>query len=616
MNLAMALLLVLATPDAPRPVHLIDLVCTDIDGKVVRLGGDTLRPIALVFLDTGCPIGRAYSPRLNELAADAARRGVEFYGVLSDPALSWVDARKYRDEYQLSFPVLMDSSGELASRLKPAVVPEAFVISRADRITYRGRIDDRYAAPGKPRKRVSSHDLRDAIAAVAEPTAPKPRRTQAVGCDFEAWAAPTPRKVTWARHVAPILNAHCVECHRPGAIGPFDLEGYDNARRRSRMIARVTESGLMPPWHAKEGHGSFRDSRVLGEREKAILRAWVEQGAPKGDEREAPAPPAAPESGWPLGEPDLEVTLPEPFQVPAQGEDIYRYFVIPMELVEDEAVVAFDFQPGDPAVVHHCIAYVDHSGWARKMDAKDPKPGFSVFGNTEGLLKGVGQANIGGIGGWAPGARPYELPPDHGMYLKAGGDLVLEIHYHLTGKATTDQSRCAFWFAKKEPKRWVEGLVIGTQEIDIRPGDSDHWRHFWMKLPSTVDLIDIGPHMHFLGKDVHVLATLPDGTKKPLLRLDWDFRWQSVYVYRAPVHLPKGTRIDAWYRFDNSKENPANPHSPPAPIKWGWGTGEEMAELYLTVVPENASEFPRLERASMMSWFRGSEAKSRPPWIR
>ncbi len=229
---------------------------------------------------------------------------------------------------------------------------------------------------------------------------------------------------------------------------------------------------------------------------------------------EAPPNPTFSDSGWQLGKPDLEFVVRDPFDVPADGEDIYRYFVIPMDLAGDLDVVAFDFQPGDVAVVHHCIAYVDDSGWARKEDAKDKAPGFAVFDNTNGLYESAGRDEIAAIGGWAPGSQAYLLPEGYGMKIPKGGDLVLEIHYHLTGKATRDRSRCALYLAKNPIRRWVEGLVIGTETLAIPAGEGSYWRHVPMKLPAAMELLDIGPHMHFLGKDVEVRATLPTAPSK------------------------------------------------------------------------------------------------------
>lgn len=603
------------TPGQQARPRVIDEVVTDVDGRVLRLGSeDGLKAVALVFVDVGCPIVRRYLPRLNEMAQAARKSRAQLFGVLSDDSLTWQEARSFRDEYGVKFPLLFDANGVLANKLKPTVVPEAFVFDHRDVQQYRGRIDDWFAAPGKPRKTVSSHDLLEAIEATAAGNKPKVAQTQPVGCEFEGTSAALPDTIDWARHVAPILNAQCVECHRKGAIGPFALDTYPLARRRAKMIARVVEDNRMPPWHAHEGHAAFRGERVLTAREKAVLRAWADAGAPQGDAEDAPPKPAPPTSGWALGKPDFEVAMTEPFDVPADGDDIYRYFVIPREELEQRAVVAFDFRPGDPSVVHHCIAYVDFSGKSRKLDAKDEQPGFALFDGGGDLAEKIGD-EMAAIGGWAPGMLPYKFPKGHAIQLPPGGDLVLEIHYHLTGKATKDQSSIAFYYADEPVEHWVESIVLGTLSVDIPAGAANYWRHVSMRVPADFSLLDIGPHMHFLGKECVVRATLPDGKTMSLLSADWDFRWQGVYIYREPLHIPKGTRIDAWFRFDNSAANPDNQLSPPQRVRWGWQSTEEMCQVYLTLVPERAKDFKRIERASYGSWMQSAKPKTNgPPW--
>lgn len=589
---------------------LLDYRATDVEGVVHRFGVDGgPRPVVAVFLDTTCPIANRYAPRLNELHRAAREAGFEFYGVISDPAVTPRAARAHGEQYGLEFPVLFDASGELAARLQPTHVPEAFLVDAEDRLVYRGRIDDRFEAVGRLRQKVTSHDLLAAIEAVAGGSEPETARTEPVGCVFEAWdSRETAAGVTYTRDVAPILNANCVDCHRAGDVGPFPLQTHADARRRARMIAQVCGDRTMPPWRAVPGHGSFRDERVLSERQIALLQEWAEAGAPEGDpEQLLPAPPV-PETRWRLGEPDLLVPMPVDYEVPAEGADIYRYFVVPSTLTEDRTVVAMDFRPGDPAVVHHAIVYVDREGWAREEDARDPEPGFSVFrdeGEEAGGIDDDVLFDIETIAGWAPGAQPYALPRGLGMRLAAGGDFVIEVHYHLNGKRTTDRSTLALYFADEPVDAHVEGLVIGTENIDIPPGEPGYRRHVWMKLPTAVDVIDVSPHMHYLGKGVEAVATLPDGTREPLIRIDdWDFRWQDTYVYREPVHLPRGTRIDATFRFDNSAENPFNPSSPPIRVKEGWQTTDEMCLLYLTVVPGDPSDLQALYMAMIASFLR------------
>ena len=253
--LAGALTTVGAAPAAGDLVDLIGVRVIDVKGRQHRIGVATgkVGAAALVFLDTACPVATRYVPVLNALHDDARARGVSLYGVLSNPDIGWRESAEFVDDFGVEFPVILDSAGDLAVRLGPRVTSESFVVSTANRIVYRGRIDDRFAAVGRLRTRVTSHDLRDVVENVARGGRTKPYQTEAIGCFHHAWGEigepdAGVAEVTWARHVAPLLQANCVECHRRGGVGPFSLEGYDNAKRWHRMIAWMTGERLMPPW--------------------------------------------------------------------------------------------------------------------------------------------------------------------------------------------------------------------------------------------------------------------------------------------------------------------------------------------------------------------------------
>ena len=611
--LALACLLALspttayAAPAAGDPVDLIGARVIDVDGHHHRIGVHMgkVQPAVLVFLDTACPVATRYVPTLNKLHGDARANGVALYGVLSNPAITWQASADFVEDFGVTFPVILDSTGDLALRLGPRVMSESFVISTADRIVYRGRIDDRFAAVGKLRTRISSHDLRTVVEAMAGGSQPQPYETEAVGRFHHDWSriganGTGPGAVTYTRHIAPLLEANCVECHRQGGIAPFSLEGYDNAKRWHRMVSFMTGERLMPPWRAVPGFGAFRDARRLSDHQIALLASWSESGARRGDSSDTMPASVRSSSKWRLGEPDLVLSMPEPFRVPADGEDIYRYFVIPTGFAEDKVVTALEFSPGDANVVHHANYLMDYGGRARAEDAKDDEPGFSVFGTGAFL-----DYNAWGIGGWTPGADPYVLDKGLGMWLPKGGDLVLEVHYHLNGKATTDRSEVGFYFAKVPVSRYVDGVVIGTQNLRIPPGEENYWRRFSMTVPSGMTLTDVTPHMHFLGREFIAIATLPDGSETPLIRIaDWDFRWQNTFAYREPVHLPAGSRIDAWMRYDNSADNPQNPAVEPETVTWGWETTDEMSELWIGFVPDSPADRQKIVSASEQSWYR------------
>ena len=600
----------IAAAAAPGPGDAVDLIgvrVVDVKGHHHRIGvtAGKVQPAVLVFLDTACPVATRYVPTLNALHAEAQANGVALYGVLSNPAITWRASAQFVDDYAVTFPVILDSAGDLALRLGPRVMSEAFVISTADRIVYRGRIDDRFAAVGRLRTRISSHDLSTVIEAMTDGGRPEPYATDAVGCFHHDWERPGAsgtglEAVTYNRHIAPLLEANCVECHRHGGIAPFSLAGYDDAKRWHRMVSFMTGERLMPPWRAVSGFGAFRDARRLSDHQIALLASWSENGAPRGDAGDTMPASVRSSSKWRLGEPDLVLSMPEPFAVPADGEDIYRYFVIPTGFVEDKVVAALDFSPGDPKVVHHANYLMDYSGAARAEDAKDAAPGFSVFGTGAFL-----DYNAWGIGGWAPGVDPYVLDEGLGMWLPKGGDLVLEVHYHLNGKATTDRSEVGLYFATEPVSRYVDGVVIGTQDLRIPPGAESYWRHFSMDVPSGITLTDVTPHVHFLGRAFIAMATLPDGSERPLIRIaDWDFRWQNTFTYREPVHLPAGSLIDVWVSYDNTADNPQNPAVEPETVTWGWETTDEMSELWIGFVPDVPADRQRIVSAAERSWYR------------
>lgn len=576
----------------------------DVDGNIRRLGDENgAGPVAIVFVDGECPVSARYLGELNDFAAEARKHGVDFYAVMSSPHRTWHDARELRDAYSLKLPILFDPSGDLAARLDPVTFGEAFVINERDRMVYRGRIDDRFAGIGKLRRVIRNHDLLDVFARVHDLTM-KPGATASIGCYFEGWKKPAlDRAVTFARDIEPILSANCTECHQDGGIAPFSLQNYEKAMERSGMLEYVTGEGLMPPWRPRPEFGRFRDERYLSQTQIDLFAAWTASEDAEGKVEDRAPAVKLPDPGWRLGKPDLVLKLVEPFNVPASGEDVYRYFVIPSTLSEDRVIKAIDFRPGAVEVVHHANFFADYDGRARAEDAKDDEPGFSVFGTGEFMSYDNADANAFGIGGWAPGAEPYTMPEDVGLWLPGQGDIVIEIHYKLNGKPHVDQSEIGFYFADKPVKEYIDGLLIGSQDLDIPAGESAYTRHISMDVPVGFRLVDVMPHMHYIGSKARMTITYPDGRIEPVYGIeDWDLRWQNIYALRKPLHVPAGSRLDAWFVWDNSEDNFDNPHHPPRPIKWGWKSEDEMAEVWLGVIPDDPDQRKALINASNETW--------------
>ena len=218
-----------------------------------------------------------------------------------------------------------------------------------------------------------------------------------------------------------------------------------------------------------------------------------------------------------------------------------------------------------------------------------------------------GDETGGQIGAWAPGTAPYMFSEGLGFYLPKGGDLVIEIHYHLDGKEHMDQSSVGLYLSKKPLKKQVQSLFVGSMDVNVPAGQNNYWRHVFMNVSEDMEIIDATPHMHYIGKEFIMVATLPDGTRKNLLKIDqWDFRYQDVYIFDKPVKIPKGSRIDCWFSYDNSAENSANPNSPPKPIKWGWNTDDEMLEVYITIITDKVGP---LMKDAYNSWLQPAYSK-------
>jgi mono/diheme cytochrome c family protein len=400
-----------------------------------------------------------------------------------------------------------------------------------------------------------------------------------------AGAVSAAEKVTFTETIAPIIYDNCVTCHRPGEAAPFALLSYEDVKKRGSLIAAVTKSRYMPPWHAAHGYGEFDGERRLSDAQIGAIGEWVKQGMAEGDPAKMPKLPQFIE-GWHLGKPDLILQMPAAFDLPASGPDIYRNFVIPTGLTEDKWVRAVEFRPSARKVVHHVLyAYVP-GGSLKKRDGADGAPGFGGMG-TVGVVPG--QAG-GGLGGWAVGNTPVFLPDGLAWPLPKGSDFILQMHFHLTGKAESERSTIGIYFADKAPDKRMFGVQVPAlfgfgSGIDIPAGAKAYTIEDSVTLPVDVLAYSAGGHAHYVGKEMKATATLPDGTIQPLLWIpDWDFAWQDRYNYKKPVVLPKGTRIDVKLTYDNSSDNPRNPSNPPKRVLWGEQSFDEMGSVTEQVV--------------------------------
>jgi Flp pilus assembly protein TadD len=398
------------------------------------------------------------------------------------------------------------------------------------------------------------------------------------------------RPVTFTGDIAGLLFDRCGVCHHPDGAAPFSLLTYSEARQHATQIAAMTRRRLMPPWKAVPGSGPFVDQQPLSDAEIDRFQQWAAAGAPEGDHRPLPTPSWT--EGWRLGSPDLIVTLPKPFLVPAGGGDISRVFVFPLRLSELRYVKGLEFRPGNSKVVHHANIRIDRTPASRQLDARDPEPGY------EGVLLHSAIYPDGHFLGWTPGQAAPLLPPGLAWRLEPGTDLVVEMHLQPSGKVEEIAPSIGLYFGSDPPLRTPAMLRLGRQDIAIRPGDKAYTSTDSFVLPVDVEVQAVQPHAHYRARDVRGSATLPDGTTKVLIHIDdWDFRWQHVYRYVTPVALPKGTTVAVRYTFDNSEENPRNPIQPPVPVRWGQRSTDEMGDLWIQVLTRDDRDLQTLNLA-------------------
>lgn len=559
----------------------------DAVGKLHRFGErSATRGLAFVFLTPECPIACKYVTELNRLAREHRHRGIEFFGVLADPTLSRSRARQFELDYRLEFPQLFDASLELARRLSPTHTPEAFVVLPGGELVYRGRIDDRFVALGQERAATTHHELADALEAVARGQRPDVTSTAAIGCRFEALGSGgDKRPVTFNRDIAPLVWNHCASCHRAGEVAPFSLTSFDDCQKRAEQLAEVVASRFMPPWKAEPGFNHFADERRLTSREIELFAAWSAGGRLEGNPADLPPLPTF-ASGWQLGKPDLVVSMPEPFDVPADGPDLLRWFVLPLPLPPDMEVVGFEFRPGNPRVVHHSIAFLDISGIAQRRDDAEPGPGYTNFG-------GPGFPPVGYLGAWVPGAVPRKLGEGLAMLVPRRSVIALLMHYYPSGKAERDQSQIGLYLAKRGNTRPVSAIPVTSTDLEIPP----HEKHFRVTksfvLPVDATALGVVPHMHYLGREMRVTARVPQQSEPvPLIWIkNWDFNWQGEYRFAEPIRLPKGTEILVEGFFDNTKDNPHNPNPEPQLVRYGQETTDEMCLCGVQVALDDMRQF-------------------------
>ena len=392
--------------------------------------------------------------------------------------------------------------------------------------------------------------------------------------------------VTFHKDIVSILQKNCQVCHRPGEAAPMPLITYAQARPWAKAIREAVLTRRMPPWFADPQHGKFANERSLSPAEIDALVGWIDGGAPEGNPKDSPGPREFVD-GWNIGQPDAVFEMPNEFAVPGSGTIEYQYIVIPTGFTEDKWIERAEARPGNRAVVHHVIAFVREPGsrWMREAlpgvpyvpkrgsRQQDPQTGQRPRREGSEEDRASGRDFLVGL---APGSPPAIYKPGQGKLIKAGSDLVFQMHYTANGKEGTDRTKVGIIFAKNPPTERIATLAVSNGRFVIPPGAGNHRVDSQMTLQEDSTLVSLLPHMHLRGKSFEYRAIYPTGESEILLRVPkYSFNWQLWYHPAKELVLPKGTRIECMAHFDNSPNNPSNPDAT-VEVRWGDQSWEEM----------------------------------------
>ena len=519
--------------------------------------------IVVMTQGNGCPIVRNAVPAYRQVRDNYQEQGVKFFLLNSNLQDNKTTIAKEVADFGFDIPVLVDENQLVGESLNVTRTAEVFVIDpKSRKVVYHGPVDDRLTYQNQKAKAEFSY-LSDALDAVIAGETVKISQVDAPGCIVNF-----PERDNKERHtnisyhdtIAPILEERCVECHQIGGIGPWAMTSYDMIKGFSPMIREVIRTDRMPPWHSDPNIGSFLHDRSLTSKEIKTLVHWIEAGSPRGEGYDPLADPRESLPDWPLGVPDLILTVPS-FDVPATGVVDYQrpYVVNPLE--EGKWLRASTVKVGSRESVHHVL-----TGYLKEI----PKSGQS------------NEVRWGAsVGGYAVGAESMIAREGLGTYIPAGGAIGLQMHYTPFGREVTDTTQIGLYFYDKRPPRMLRNSVIMDFSIEIPPEKANHAETAYLEFPKDAELFYAFPHAHYRGQSSTLAIRYPDGREEMILSLPkYDFNWQRAYEFKDPIKVPAGAKLIARYTYDNSTQNAANP-DPSKKIVWGDQSFEEM--LYTAI---------------------------------
>lgn len=511
------------------------------------------KAFVIVACNTTCPLVKRYLPQLKRLEQEYRPQGVQFIALHTGPYDSIREIAEYGIEHEIPFPSVQDIQSKSVAALGLERTPEVVVLDEQYRLRYRGRIDNQYRIGGAL-PRATQENLVEALNAVLKSEPVKVTETNVDGCSITSHAVRQPdTSLTYYKDIQPLMQKHCVDCHRPGTEAPFALTTLDEVRNNGAMLAEVVADQRMPPWYGGTSHAEFANQRSMSRKERTLVADWVATGMTAGTEPVDFKPSLAqPDSSkWIIGPPDLKISMLETHTLSADGYIPYRYTILPYVFPEDTWVSSIEIKPDNPEVVHHC-----------NMAAVT-------------LTKKWDESNF--ITGKVPGSGPTMLPEGLGILIPKGSALALQIHYTSTGKPEQCRISVGFKYVQGKVQKRYRFLIIKNNKFRIPPGAPHHQVSNSKTLKRDAHGIGLFAHMHLRGKDLSFLAHYPEGKDETLLVIpNYSFDWQIGYLWKDQRHFfPKGTRIEAIAHYDNSAFNPFNP-DPTATVREGPQTYHEM----------------------------------------
>lgn len=515
----------------------------------------------LTFITNACPLAQRYLPKVAALDKEFASQGVQFVLVNTGAADTIMDMAQQMLDYNVEVPVVKDVKGEVLKALGATRTPEAVVLDAERKIRYRGRIDDQYRLGGE-RPEPTRADLREAITELLAGKEVSVPETGSEGCLVTLPELPKPAEtITYNKHIAPILNKNCVQCHHKDGGAPFSLEGFEKAVAYGDMVGEVVGEERMPPWYAHPNFGTFNNVARLSADDKLLVEQWVAGGMPQGDQP-APAEITVANKDWRV-ETDLIITARQNNIIPATGLIPYVYTLLPFKFEKDTWVDQIEIKSSNPRVMHHANLFYSPHG----LD----------FVRSENFLTGQ-----------VPGGAAATVPPGHALLIPAGATLGLQLHYVTTGKIEMDKPSVAIRYARGPITKHLYYKIIDDNKFAIPAQARAHEVKSVAKLDTDSHLISLFSHMHLRGRDMRFIAQFPNGESKTLMSLpNYNFNWQLAYMIDPGVTpLPAGTKIECIAHFDNSPFNPYNP-DPNKIIKEGPQTIDEMMQGFMFYTKDN-----------------------------